>query len=286
MTVRRAAAPVRSTTAFRLFSSWPATSSATFGRASKFAPTTPIGIRRSETTRPLASVRLPISRSSGSRAAVARSWRSRTAVRPSSSRSRSIVPSSSLPVAASTSASLAASTSRRRSRSSADASASAAATASSASPAAAAAAARASRSTSSRIGTFVCIVGPAGGQSPLTSREAEGTGPVDASATCPPPQRARCQARRAARLGGCRARGRRSVVRHRTSLPQLRDRPRPRSGRHLLALLGAARPGLRPRRAGPDRHARVDRRRPAVALALRAAAARSSRRPSSGSHPA
>ena len=137
-------------------------------------------------------------------------------------------------------------------------------------PAAAAAAARASRSTSSRIGTFVCIVGPAGGQSPLTSREAEGTGPV--TPRQPAATAARCQARRAARLGGCRARGRRSVVRHRTSLPQLRDRARPRSGRHLLALLGAARPGLRPRRAGPDRHARVDRRRPAVALALRAAA--------------
>ena len=64
--MRSAAEPVRRTAAFRLFSSCPATSSATFGRASKFAPTTPIGMRRSVTTRPLSSVRLPISRSSGS----------------------------------------------------------------------------------------------------------------------------------------------------------------------------------------------------------------------------
>jgi hypothetical protein len=47
--VRSAAPPVRRTPALRLFSSCAATSTATFGRASKFAPTTPIGIRRSET---------------------------------------------------------------------------------------------------------------------------------------------------------------------------------------------------------------------------------------------
>ena len=51
---------------FRLFRSWPATSNATFGRASKFAPTTPIGIRRSEIWRPFSSVLDVISRSSGS----------------------------------------------------------------------------------------------------------------------------------------------------------------------------------------------------------------------------
>ena len=44
--------------AFRLFRSCPATSSATPGRASKFAPTTPIGIRRAATVSPLSSVQL------------------------------------------------------------------------------------------------------------------------------------------------------------------------------------------------------------------------------------
>ena len=56
VTVRSAAPPVRRTAVFRLFSSWPATSSATFGRASKFAPTVPIGMRRSLTRRPFGSV--------------------------------------------------------------------------------------------------------------------------------------------------------------------------------------------------------------------------------------
>ena len=50
---------------FRLLSSWPATSSATFGRASKFAPTVPIGMRRSLTRRPFGSVHESASRSSG-----------------------------------------------------------------------------------------------------------------------------------------------------------------------------------------------------------------------------
>ena len=50
---------------FRLFSSWPATSRATFGLASKFAPTVPIGIRRSLTWSPFGSVHESISRSSG-----------------------------------------------------------------------------------------------------------------------------------------------------------------------------------------------------------------------------
>ena len=55
VTVRSAAPPVRSTAPFRLFSSCPATSTAAFGRASKLAPTTPIGMRRSETSRPFGS---------------------------------------------------------------------------------------------------------------------------------------------------------------------------------------------------------------------------------------
>ena len=62
VTVRSAAPPVRRTAPFRLFSSWPATSTATFGRASKLAPTTPIGIRRSDTSRPFGSVQAAISR--------------------------------------------------------------------------------------------------------------------------------------------------------------------------------------------------------------------------------
>ncbi len=69
--MRRAAPPVRRTAVFRLFSSWPATSRATFGRASKFAPTVPIGIRRSLTWRPFGSVQESISRSSGAIAATA-----------------------------------------------------------------------------------------------------------------------------------------------------------------------------------------------------------------------
>ena len=48
----------------------------------------------------------------------------------------------------------------------------------------------------------------------------------------------------------------------------------PRPDRGLRPLLRAARPGLRPRRAAPHRQPRVDRGRPAVDLALRAAAAR------------
>ena len=53
VTVPRAALPVRSTVVLRLLSSCPATSSATFGRASKFAPTVPIGMRRSLTQEPV-----------------------------------------------------------------------------------------------------------------------------------------------------------------------------------------------------------------------------------------
>ena len=52
-TVPSAAPPVRSTTALPLFNTCDATSTATFGRASKFAPTTPTGIRRSETSSPV-----------------------------------------------------------------------------------------------------------------------------------------------------------------------------------------------------------------------------------------
>ena len=91
VTVRRAAPPVRSTPAFRLFRSCPATSRATFGRASKFAPTVPIGIRRSCTTRPFARVREPISRSSGSSSAVASTWAASASRRAGSRRRRSSV---------------------------------------------------------------------------------------------------------------------------------------------------------------------------------------------------
>ena len=59
--------------AFKLFSSCPATSSATPGRASKFAPTTPIGMRRADTSSPLSSVQRSISRSSGGSSASASS---------------------------------------------------------------------------------------------------------------------------------------------------------------------------------------------------------------------
>ena len=95
VTVRSAAPPVRSTPPFRLFSSWPATSTATFGRASKFAPTTPIGIRRSETSSPFGSVQLATSRSSGGSSASSRSCASIAVRRPGSRRSRSSAPSSS-----------------------------------------------------------------------------------------------------------------------------------------------------------------------------------------------
>ena len=94
VTVPSAAPPVRRTAVLRLFSSWPATSSATFGRASKFAPTVPIGIRRSLTRRPFSSVHEPISRSSGSISATASTCSARLSTRASSRRSRSSIPSS------------------------------------------------------------------------------------------------------------------------------------------------------------------------------------------------
>ncbi len=65
-----------------------------------------------------------------------------------------------------------------------------------------------------------------------------------------------------------------SIARHRTPLSQLRDRARPRSGRCLPALLGAARSRVRPRRTRTARHARGDRSRPALALAICALPAR------------
>ena len=121
VTVRSAAPPVRSTAVLRLLSSWHATSRATFGLASKFAPTVPIGIRRSLTSSPLGSVHDAISRSSGGMAAIAATWSASASTLRPSRRRRSRVPSSSRPVASSTSASLAARSSRRRSRTSADA---------------------------------------------------------------------------------------------------------------------------------------------------------------------
>ena len=227
----------------------PATSSATFGRASKFAPTVPIGIRRSLHAQ-------AVRRASASRSR-ARAARARRSPRPgrrvlraraSSRRRRSSVPSSSVPGGRldvggvrgeHSSAPLAeqgggfASAPRRRRR-----------------RAGAGAAARAARSLVFDLLAhrrfIVCIVASASGRSPLTSREAEGTGPV--TPRQPAPQAARCQTRQGQYgLEGCRARGKESsVVRYRTSLPQLRDRPRPRGGRCLFSLLGAARSDLRP----------------------------------------
>ena len=49
-----AAPPVRSTTVLPLFSTCEATSAATFGRASKFAPIVPTGTRRSDDLEPVA----------------------------------------------------------------------------------------------------------------------------------------------------------------------------------------------------------------------------------------
>src|SRR5829696_1349001 len=147
VTVLIAAPPVRSSAAFWLFSSWPATSTATFGRASKFAPTTPTGIRRSWTRRPFSSVQASISRSSGGSAARIRSWSPIAATRASSSRRRSSAPASSRPAASAMSAAFAASTVVARSSSRAAAAESAASTASSASAASASFAACASSST-------------------------------------------------------------------------------------------------------------------------------------------
>ena len=134
----------------RLFSSWPATSSATFGRASKFAPTVPIGIRRSLTRRPFSSVHEPISRSSGSISATASTCSARLSTRASSRRSRSSIPSSMRSTAASQSAAFAARISVLRSRTSTAAPLRAEATASSVRLGAARRASRASSSTDSR----------------------------------------------------------------------------------------------------------------------------------------
>ena len=83
------------------------------------------------------------------------------------------------------------------------------------------------------------------------------------------PGRAALAARRMSSDG----RKEKASARHRTSLPGLRDPVPPRPDRGLRPLLRAARSGLRPRRAAPHRHPRVDRGRAAVDLALRAAAA-------------
>ena len=95
VTVPRAAAPVRRTQPLRLFSNCEAMSSATPGRASKFAPTTPIGIRRAVTVNPFSSVQLSITRSSGGSSATTASCRAISSIRCGSSRSRSSAPGSS-----------------------------------------------------------------------------------------------------------------------------------------------------------------------------------------------
>ena len=175
VTVRRAAPPVRRRPVFRLLRSCPATSSATLGRASKFAPTVPIGIRRSLTRKPFGSVQAAASRSSGSTSAVSTSWSASAATRASSSRSRSSVPSSSRPDASSTSAALAARISRRCSPMSRAAPRKASATAPSVSDGRAAPAARASSSTCDRrVTSFRILAAGSGRETRSASREAEG----------------------------------------------------------------------------------------------------------------
>ena len=111
MAERMAAEPVRSTPALRDLTNCEAMSTTTFGRASKLAPITPTGLRRSSSSRPPGSS-LTVRRdgSAGTRAS-ARSWPAMASSRASSRRSRS---SSAPPMpsarAAAMSASLAAST--------------------------------------------------------------------------------------------------------------------------------------------------------------------------------
>ena len=178
-TVASAAPPVRRTIVFRLFRTWAAISSATPGLASKLAPIVPTGMRSSRTCRPFASVRLEISRSRGSSAAVASSWRASVVTRCSSRRSLSRPPSSS--VAPATSRSFAASTSATRSSSNWAARSKAGPTAVSVTDGSAAAAATASRSTSSRIVLYFVHSkqhDEGGHESRSASREVEGSGPT------------------------------------------------------------------------------------------------------------
>ena len=122
------------------------------------------------------------------------------------------------------------------------------------------------------------------GRVPLRIRRGRGIRPDDASATCP---RARCQpAEQPARIDVERRDEGDSQCPPHSLAAATAARAGLDGGRRLRPLLGAARARLRPRRAPPAPDARADRGRPAVALALRAAAARSSAARSRGSRPA
>ena len=254
---------------FRLFSSWPATSSATFGRASKFAPTMPIGIRRSLTRRPFGSVHAAPSRSSGSSSAVAcelRRERRRPARRraaagraaprradppPPRRRPRSR-PGSRAPLARRARPRAAAPRRRRRPS--------------------AATRPRARRAPPARPArqelTSFRILAPSSGQRPAPHRERLRDRPCEASATClhgkvPNPDGMSSETKE------------RPVACYRTSLSNLRHRARARGRRHLLALLRSPRSRLRLGRAVERAFTpRGDRGRACVDLALRAAAPR------------
>ena len=111
MAERMAAEPVRSTPALRDLTNWEEMSTTTLGRASKLAPITPTGLRRSSSRRPPGSSETVRRDGSAGIAASSRSWPAMASSRFWSRRSRS----SSAPVmpsarAAAMSASLAAST--------------------------------------------------------------------------------------------------------------------------------------------------------------------------------
>src|SRR6266550_2878129 len=187
-------------------------STGTFGLASKFAPITPIGTRRSETSSPFGSRQARTSRSNGASAAVASSPAAAVSIRSWSSCSRSRAPVSRRDEPSATSARLASRTTSRRSRKRWAARRSASSTRPWSSPARAARAAPASVSTRRRAVSFpatstVALLyteGSEGGLARSESREAEGTGPMKPRQ---PAASARCQAGRAERqvLGRCRA---------------------------------------------------------------------------------
>ena len=89
MAERMAAEPVRSTPALRDLTNCEAMSTTTFGRASKLAPITPTGLRRSSSSRPSGSSLTVRRDGSAGTSASARSWPAMASSRASSSRSRS-----------------------------------------------------------------------------------------------------------------------------------------------------------------------------------------------------
>ncbi len=110
-----AAEPVRSTPAFRDLTNCEAMSTTTFGRASKFAPITPTGLRHSSRSRPPGSSLIVRRDGSAGTPASARSWPAIASSRASSSRSRSSSASRTPPArAARMSPELASSTSAAR----------------------------------------------------------------------------------------------------------------------------------------------------------------------------